>query len=170
MAESATYTAPEGEGVAAAAAPRTIRDRLSGLGAVRLGSLQVVIGLVVIWTVFGFAHDRFLSPANLTNLALQVASVGIISLGVVMVLLVAQIDLSVGSISGVTTALMVVLNVNQGVSAVLALAGGATIGLLHGLVTTRFKVPALIADPRRPDHLAGNAIVPARSHRVGEHH
>lgn len=124
------------------------RMRLVGQGSARLGTFQVIVGLAAIWTVFALANDRFLSPANLTNLTLQVASVGVMSIGIVLVLLTAQIDLSVGSVSGAATAMMVVLNVSYGLPAtltlVLAVAGGAVIGLIHGLVTTLFGVPSFV--------------------------
>lgn len=52
-----------------------------------LGSLPVVIGLVLIWIIFQSLNSFFLSSANLTNLLLECAAVGTISLGVVLVLL-----------------------------------------------------------------------------------
>ena len=65
-----------------------------------LGGLPVILGIIVIWGVFYSQNDRFLSAFNLTNLALQIAAVGIVSIGVVWVLLLGEIDLAVGSISG----------------------------------------------------------------------
>jgi D-xylose transport system permease protein len=113
-----------------------------------LGALPVVIGLVVIWTIFYLQEPRFLSSQNLTNLALQVAAVGTISVGVVLVLLLGEIDLSVGSVSGLAAAVLAVLNVKQGWNAVPAIAVavlvGMAVGLLHGLVFTRFGVPTFV--------------------------
>jgi D-xylose transport system permease protein len=80
-----------------------------------LGSLPVVVGLVVIWTVFTIINPIFLSPNNLVNLLFDCATVGVISLGIVCVLMLGEIDLSVGSMSGVGSALLGVLWVNQGV-------------------------------------------------------
>ena len=51
---------------------------------------------------------------NLTNLTLQIAAVGTISIGVVLVLLLGEIDLSVGAVSGLAAGVMAVLNVKQG--------------------------------------------------------
>ena len=51
-----------------------------------LGSLRVIFGIAVIWTIFQIANDRFLSAINLTNLTLQIAAVATISIGVVLVL------------------------------------------------------------------------------------
>src|ERR687886_2555347 len=65
-----------------------------------LGSLPVIIGLVVIWAIFESQNPNFLTPRNLTNLVLQIAAMGLISAGIVLVLLLGEIDLSAGSVSG----------------------------------------------------------------------
>ena len=62
-----------------------------------LGNLPVLLGLIGVWTYFQFQNHRFLSAGNLTNLMLQIAGGGTISVGVVLVLLLGEIDLSVGS-------------------------------------------------------------------------
>ena len=70
------------------------------------GSLRVLITLAIIWIIFAIAHDRFLTPINLTNLALQSVAVGTVSVGVVLVLLLGEIDLSVGAVSGLAAAIV----------------------------------------------------------------
>jgi len=66
--------------------------------------------LLVIWIGFDIASDGlFLTPRNLYNLSLQTASVAIMSIGMVMVIVTRQIDLSVGSILGVLGMLMGVM-------------------------------------------------------------
>ena len=80
-----------------------------------------MIGLVIIWTVFSVLNPVFLSPNNLVNLLFDCSTVGIISLGIVCVLVLGEIDLSVGSMSGVASALIGVLWVNQGVPLLLAI-------------------------------------------------
>jgi D-xylose transport system permease protein len=113
-----------------------------------LGAMPVIIGIAVIWLIFWLANDRFLTPGNLTNLILQLAAIGTISLGVVLVLLLGEIDLSVGAVSGLAAAVMAVLNVKQGWPGWLAilagLATGAVIGALQGFWVTRFQVPAFV--------------------------
>jgi D-xylose transport system permease protein len=113
-----------------------------------LGTLPVIVGIAVIWAIFWVANDRFLTPQNLTNLFLQLVSTGTIALGVVLVLLLAEIDLSVGAVSGFTAAVMAVLNVKQGWpgwAAILAgLAAGAIIGAVQGFWVTRFRIPAFV--------------------------
>jgi D-xylose transport system permease protein len=138
--------------------PRLITDQpgLAGawagfrrrLGQGELGSLPVLVGVAVIWAIFAIANPNFLTPGNLTNLVLQLAATGTISLGVVLVLLLGEIDLSVGAVSGVTAAVVAVLNVNHGVAGWLAiligLAAGAAIGALQGFWVTRFRIPAFV--------------------------
>lgn len=114
-----------------------------------VGQLPVVVGLVVIWTVFSLASGgTFLTPFNLTNLALQSAAVGTIAIGVVFVLLLGEIDLTVGIVSGLAAGVMAVLNVTMGVPGPIAVLGaliaGTLIGLLQGTWMTRFRIPSFV--------------------------
>ncbi len=113
-----------------------------------LASLRVVVGLAVIWVIFQSQNDRFLSAENLTNLMLQITAVGLISVGIVYVLLLGEIDLSVGAVSGLAAAIVAVLNVKHGWSPYLAIAAGAlagaAIGLLQGALFSRFGVPSFV--------------------------
>ncbi|MEO3870585.1 sugar ABC transporter permease [Nonomuraea sp. B12E4] len=113
-----------------------------------LGVIPVVVGLVVIWTVLQVLNPIFLSSANLVNLTLESAAVGIIALGIVCVLLVGQIDLSVGSVSGLSGAVLAVLFVSEGLPVWLAILAsvimGAVIGWLYGQLFNRFGVPSFV--------------------------
>ncbi|WP_410626698.1 sugar ABC transporter permease [Amycolatopsis sp. cmx-8-4] len=113
-----------------------------------LGVLPIVVGLVIIWTVFQALNPIFLSSANLGNLAVECVSVGVIALGVVCVLLVGQIDLSVGSVSGLAAAVTAVTFVNHGwpswLAVVAALGAGTVIGWVYAQLFTRFGVPSFV--------------------------
>jgi D-xylose transport system permease protein len=113
-----------------------------------LGSVPVVVGVVLIWGVFQTLNPRFLSASNLVNLALQSAAVGTIALGVVLVLLLGQIDLSIGSISGLSAAVLAVTFVMHqwplGLSIAVALAIATGIGALYGFLFTKFGVPSFV--------------------------
>jgi D-xylose transport system permease protein len=113
-----------------------------------LASARVIVGLAVIWVIFQTQNDRFLSAVNLTNLMLQITAVGLISVGVVYVLLLGEIDLSVGQVSGLCAAIMAVLNVKHGWDPYLAIAAGVlagtAIGVLQGVLFTRFGVPSFV--------------------------
>jgi D-xylose transport system permease protein len=122
----------------------TIRRLVQG----DLASLRVVIGLALIWAIFQFENDRFLSAQNLTNLMLQITAIGLISVGIVYVLLLGEIDLSVGAVSGLAAAVMAVLNVKHGWNPYLAIAAaiavGLAIGVLQGSLFSRFAVPSFV--------------------------
>jgi D-xylose transport system permease protein len=113
-----------------------------------LAELRVVLALAVIWIVFYAQEPRFLSSVNLSNLVLQTTAVGLVSIGIVLVLLLGEIDLSVGAVSGLCAAIMAVLNVQHGWSPYLAIAAavlaGTAIGLFQGTVFTRFAVPSFV--------------------------
>ena len=79
-----------------------------------LGMLPVAVGLVVISVVFTSLNPVFVRPGNLSNLLYDCATTGIISLGIVCVLLLGEIDLSVGSMSGLASAILGVLWINLG--------------------------------------------------------
>jgi D-xylose transport system permease protein len=145
MSALATPPAPSPAESEASAAPAAALRRLTEG---ELGSLRVLILLAVVWTIFGIAHDRFLTAGNLTNLTLQVAAVATISIGVVLVLLLGEIDLSVGAVSGLAGAVMATLSVKHGWSAttaiLAALGAGALIGTFQGFIATRFEIPTFV--------------------------
>lgn len=139
--------------------PRVIRAQggLGGLLAVLrrrfaqgdIGPLPVLIGLVAIFTIFQVASDgAFLKPFNLVNLTFQMAAVGTIAIGVVLILLLGEIDLTVGIVSGLAASVMAVLNVKHGVSAPVALLAGTltgtAVGLFQGFWITRFGIPSFV--------------------------
>lgn len=114
-----------------------------------LGSLPVVVGLLLIWGVFGSLNPIFFSPDNLVNLLFDCSTTGVISLGIVCVLMVGQIDLSVGSISGLSSALLGMLWVNQGwpmaAAILVALLAGGLAGVLYALLFNRLGMPSFVA-------------------------
>ena len=114
-----------------------------------LGSLPVIVGLAIIWTVFQTLNPVFLAPANLVNLLFDCSTVGIISLGIVCILMVGEIDLSVGSVSGFASALVGVLCVNQGwpvgFAIITAMAVGAVIGMIYAFLFNKFGMPSFVS-------------------------
>lgn len=113
-----------------------------------LGFLPVIVGLAIIWTIFGSLNSAFLSPTNLSNLLMQSAGVGTIALGIVCVLLVGNIDLSVGSISGLSAAILASVFVKMEypvfVAVLASVAAAILIGLLYSFIHLRFGVPAFV--------------------------
>jgi D-xylose transport system permease protein len=136
-------------------APTAAQGVRAGLNSLRrriasgdVGSLPVILGLVLIWAVFQYLNPNFLSPRNLTNLTVQITDIGIVSTGIVLVLLLGEIDLSVGSVYGLGSAVMAVLSVKNGWPAAPAIAAGVltgtAIGTFHGFFFTRFRIPSFV--------------------------
>jgi D-xylose transport system permease protein len=113
-----------------------------------LGSLPVVLALLIVWIVFQSLNSKFLSAGNLSNLSLQIAAVGTISIGIVLVLLLGEIDLSVGSVAGLTSAVMATQYMRHGMNPWLAMlvavVMGALIGLFQGVMFTKVGVPSFV--------------------------
>ncbi len=114
-----------------------------------LGMIPVVLGLIIISIVFTVLNPIYLAPNNLVNMLFDCATVGFISLGIVCVLLLGEIDLSVGSMSGLASAIIGVLWVNQGwpvIGAIaVALVVGAAVGLLYAQLYSRLGMPSFVA-------------------------
>ncbi|MFE2676968.1 sugar ABC transporter permease [Streptomyces hygroscopicus] len=113
-----------------------------------LGAVPVIVGIAIIWAVFQWKDSAFLSPKNLSDLSILLGGTGMISVGIVFVLLLGEIDLSVGSLSGLAAATLAVLNVNhgvpEGIAVVAALASGAVLGAVHGFFFAKIGVPAFV--------------------------
>ncbi|MGW7824992.1 sugar ABC transporter permease [Streptomyces puniciscabiei] len=113
-----------------------------------LGSLPVVLVLLAVWAIFQCLNPNFLSPRNLSNLSVDIVGTGLIAVGIVFVLLIGELDLSVGSISGLAAAVFAVLNVNNGVpewlAVILAVLVGTAAGTIQGFSFARTRVPAFV--------------------------
>ncbi|MDT1062503.1 sugar ABC transporter permease [Paracoccus sp. CPCC 101403] len=114
-----------------------------------LGILPVVIGLILIATVFWSLNPIFLAPNNLANLLFDAAAVGCISLGVVCVLMLGEIDLSIGSMSGLASAILGVVWVRMGLpvplAILVALCAGAFMGFVYATMLNRFGMPSFVS-------------------------
>ena len=113
-----------------------------------LGLLPVIIGIILISVIFQSLNPFFLSSNNLANLLMESTAVGFMALGIVFVLLLAQIDLSIGSVSGLSAAIFAVGFVQNGWPLIPALmasvATGMVIGYLYGQVFNRLGVPSFV--------------------------
>jgi D-xylose transport system permease protein len=120
----------------------------SSVKASNSNSFTVLLGLVIIGAIFQIANKNFLSPLNLTNLMTQISAIGILSVGVILILLIGEIDLSVGAVSGVTAAVMAVMttiyHVPSIIGIIVSIICGLIIGALHGLLVAKVHVPAFV--------------------------
>ena len=115
-----------------------------------LGSLPIIVGMIIIAIIFQRANSNFLTPRNFVNLILQMAGTTMIAYGVVFVLLLGEIDLSIGYVSAVcgVTVAMLLRDPAAGwqwyTAIPVALLAVAGIGLLQGAIITLFHVPSFI--------------------------
>lgn len=145
---AAPTTAPEPDAVSPSERPEGLGHRIAAVVQNRLRFLPVVGVLVAISIAFTIASPVFLTSRNLTNLTLQIVVVAVLALGMLQVLIVAEIDLAIGATSAVSAAVFAQLAVLNGASAVVAIAAaiatGVVIGSAQGFIVTMFKVPSFI--------------------------
>ena len=109
----------------------------------------MLIALIGIWLIFSIlTQGVFFSPRNLSNLFLQTAAVAIITIGMTLIIVTRNIDLSVGSVAAFCGAVGAFINVKMGLPAPVALAAavaaGLAIGAWHGFWVAYRLVPAFI--------------------------
>ncbi len=115
-----------------------------------LGSLPIVVGLIIIAIVFQLQNSHFLTAGNFVNLIVQTAPYAVIAMGVTFALLLGEIDLSIGFVSGVGGVLTAILLTPDGnvlpiwVVLIIVLGAGLAIGTLHGLIITKVGVPSFV--------------------------
>lgn len=152
--------APEAQGSTEVVAPEseslgdTLREAwrtwLRRLRAGDLGALPIFVGLAALAVLFGALDENFYTERNFVNLLLQTAGIATIAMGVVFVLLIAEIDLSVAFVSGVGAVVMTLLLRPEeqdfpwwaAMAAALVVTTG--IGLLQGLIITKGRVPSFV--------------------------
>ena len=180
MSTTAPAPVEGGPGAPAAAAlgPESLGDYLRrwwvGVKSGELGSLPIVVGLILIAIVFQSQNSNFLTAGNFVNLIVQAAAFATIGMGIVFVLLLGEIDLSVGYVSGVAGVLVALLTFPDnhnvfaaGPALVLALAAGLGIGLLHGLIITKLGVPPK-PEPQRAETGLPSFVLLTNPSRIGE--
>jgi D-xylose transport system permease protein len=139
----------------AAGEPRSLKDAAvrwwADVKGGELGALPILIGMVIIVVVFQSQNDNFLTAGNFLNLVIQAAGIMTIAMGVVFVLLLGEIDLSVGFVSGVGGAIAALLTLPggnwefAGLPAIgVVLVVGLLIGTLNGLLFTKVGIPSFV--------------------------
>ena len=129
--------------------------------------LPVVLGEILIVAYFGFTATNFFTAANFVNVILQMAGVTMIAYGVVFVLLLGEIDLSIGFVSGIAAVTAAELQLPDGrnypgwLASCIGLAVVAVIGAGAGHDRREDRRAVVRRHARRVPHLAGRD--PARS-------
>lgn len=151
---SSTPASPAG-GPAASGPPAAlaVREYVRGyIGRVRsgeFGALPIILGLVVISVIFQNLNQNFLTAQNLANLLVQGSGIAVIAMGVVFVLILGEIDLSVGYVSGVGAAILALTVTGAHpwpweLSVLAAVAACALIGCLQGTIVALLRIPSFV--------------------------
>jgi ribose transport system permease protein len=109
--------------------------------------IGVIAALLVMIVVIGVARPRFLNPINLLSILGNTTFLGMLSIGMVFLLAIREIDLSVGWIfnfSAVFAALLMVANVDPWLAAAAGVLFGAALGFLNGILAVGLRLPAII--------------------------
>jgi D-xylose transport system permease protein len=141
--------------VAAAEAPQTLggylRERSRAIASGDVGSLPVIVGLIGITIFFTSKSSVFFSAVNFDNLIMQMAGTTVIAIGVVFVLLIGEIDLSIGYVSGLAGVVVAEMQVPGSghdfpglIAIALALLTGAVIGAFQGSFVAFLGVPSFV--------------------------
>ena len=114
-----------------------------------LGFIPVLLTLIVITLYFQFTTDGlFLRPDNLSNLLQQIINIGIDALGVTLVLLLGEIDLSLAAVGTLGAVIMGVLSERYGFPPLVAIAAGiltgAIVGSINGFFIAVLRIPSFI--------------------------
>jgi D-xylose transport system permease protein len=114
-----------------------------------LGALPAVAGIIALAILFtALRPDTFPTPLNVTNLLVQAVPISLLAMGLVFVLLLGEIDLSAGVVSGVCAAVMAVMMARSGIDwwwAVLAaIVVGTVIGLFTGVLVSVVRIPSFV--------------------------
>jgi D-xylose transport system permease protein len=124
------------------------RDYLDRVRGGDMGSLPAMLGLIVLVAIFSFASDTFTTKLNIANLITQAAPISVLAMGLVIVLLLGEIDLSAGvaGSTGATITALLIVDHGQGwvVAALAGLGVGAVIGLGIGLLVARLGIPSFV--------------------------
>lgn len=131
--------------------------------------LGIFVAFLAIFVFFSLMSPYFFNVENLINVVRQVSLLGIIAMGMCLVIVCGEIDLSVGSIYGASAILAAVIMMEGAPIWIASLAGlaiGAAFGLLNGLLITYAKIPALIVTLGTMNAVRGVALIVSGGHVV----
>ncbi len=124
--------------------------------------LGIFVAFLAIFIFFSFMSPYFFNLENLINVLRQISLLGIIAMGMCLVIVSGEIDLSVGSIYGasaILTAVMMMQGVPIPLAVFLGLASGAVFGLINGVLVTYVRIPALIVTLGMMNVVRGFALI-----------
>jgi ribose transport system permease protein len=124
------------------------------------GILIAAVAIFAGWSIFA---PQFLTTDNLLSIGQQISFIGIVATGMTFLLIVGELDLSVGSMYGFLAIVFAWLVVEHGVNLLIAIAAtlalGVVIGFVNGFFTTQFRIPSFIVTLGMLGVLRGAALV-----------
>ncbi|MGX1191791.1 ABC-type xylose transport system permease subunit [Metabacillus sp. SLBN-84] len=145
-----------------------VKEKKINLFTIDIRAYSMIGALLIIWILFSVLNDTFLTPRNLSNLFLQMSVTSILAIGMVLIIVSGQIDLSVGSLVGLTGGVAAILNVWLGWDTIPVIIAtvvlGALIGLWQGWWIAYRAVPAFYRHARRNAYFPGNTDRYNRKH------
>jgi ribose/xylose/arabinose/galactoside ABC-type transport system permease subunit len=156
---------------APAADPR--RARLQARLTRASGSFRVLgtlVALGIIWLYFGLKSQYFFTTTNIWNILLQASNIGVIAAGLTVVMITAEIDLSIGSLEALSGSVAAVVIIEHGYSMWLGIAAalGATVlaGAISGLITWKLRVVSFISTLAMLGIAQGVAFLLTNAHAI----
>ncbi|SIO72062.1 monosaccharide ABC transporter membrane protein, CUT2 family [Burkholderia sp. GAS332] len=107
----------------------------------------IVCGLVLLCVLFAVLSSNFLTLGNLLNIVMQVSIIAILGFGMTYVLLLGDIDLSVGAVMalvGTIAAFAMLHGLHPALAVIVAMAAGLVLGLVNGMLTSMLTIPSFI--------------------------
>lgn len=133
---------------------------------------KILATLTALSLLFYLTTDSFIYPINLLNIMRQMSEICIMAVGMTMLIIVRQIDLSIGSIFGLSAVIMSFLardyNISLWIALPIAISMGAASGFLSGWLTTRLGIPSFIVTLGMMGILRGAALVIASGFLISQ--
>jgi ABC-type xylose transport system permease subunit len=112
---------------------RAVAARGSGRS---LRLLGILLALALIWVYFGLSSEYFFTRTNIFNILLQAANIGIIAAGLTVVMITAEIDLSIGSLEALSGSVAAVVIIRYGMPIAVGIAAAIATTVLAGAVSS----------------------------------
>ena len=106
------------------------------------------VGLIIIYVAFGILNPKVFSPLNIQNLLRSMSKYLLIGVGQSFVMITGNIDLSIGSVVGMSamiSATLMTKGVNPIVAILITIICGLVVGIINGQLVGKFKLPPFIA-------------------------
>jgi len=111
--------------------------------------LGLVLALAVIWVFFAIRSEYFFTSDNILNILLQASNIGIVAAGLTVVVITAEIDLSVGSLEALAGAIAAIVIIREGVPVAIGIPAGLAVsvlaGAISGVLTAKLKVVSFVS-------------------------